>query len=182
MLLDIFLKCYVFIIFLKTTLLRYNLHILTFICVEYISPWFLSLYAELHGHHYNLAILHFLCTLQRSLRSLCGHCHSHFRPSPLFWRARHCVLSCPHGETEVSIARKNEAEIWTMSFGTPDFTNLLKLSEEIRVLFHGAWTPEEQRPTKGLWPLGCSPLRVPGGRRQQIHKMPPVKPGTYFND
>lgn len=131
MLLDIFLKCYVFIIFLKTTLLRYNLHVLTFICVGYRSPRLLSLYAELHGHHYNLAILHFLCAPQGSLRSLCGHCRSHSCPPPLFWRAGHCALSRPHGETEVSIARKNEAEIWTMSVGTPDVTNLLKLSEEM---------------------------------------------------
>lgn len=122
---------YVFIVFLKTTLLRYNLHVLTFIRVGYMSPRFLSLYAELHGHHYNLAVLHFLCALQGSLRSLCGHCHSHFCPPLLFWRAGHCALSRPHGETEVSIAQKNEAEIWTMSFGTPDFTNLLKLPEEM---------------------------------------------------
>lgn len=141
MLLDIFLKCYVFIIFLKTTLLRYNLHILTFICVEYMSPRFLSLHAELHGHHYNLAILHFLCTLQGSLRALCGHCHSHFCPPPLFWHARHCALSRLQGEAEVSIAQKNEAEIWPMSFGTPDFSNLLKLSEEMEE--PGRWRSQD---------------------------------------
>lgn len=145
MLLDIFLKCYVFIIFLKTTLLRYNLHILAFICVECVSPRFLGIYAELHGHHYNLVILHFLYALQGSLWSLWGHCHSHFCPPPLFWHTRHCALSRPHGETEVSTARKRWS--WGLTHVLRD-PRLHQLTETVWGDGESSFT--EPRPAKGI--------------------------------
>lgn len=62
------------------------------------------------------------------------------------------------GKLRLAQHGKDEADIWSMSFGTPDFTNLLKLSEEMESRFS-----RSQDPQRGLWPLGCSQLRVPGG-------------------